>query len=175
MNQSVLQAIIQKGHWEEGHWEDGVMLSVDPPETAFGYTYHAHMIPPLCPKDMLLLGSGKVLGNSTVQKLIEKVFGKIESVVEIDLQNGIDAKSYVEESRDKFDYIAVDLWCGSRMCDFVKDKNFASKLFEMCNGFICLNVPYSCIKTIANVYTEAGFNYDRFDQVEGNGIIWFSK
>ena len=56
------------------HIEKGVIQSVEPPESHFGFSYWSLMIPPVKPENALMLGCG----NHTVPKLIEKIWGKFD-------------------------------------------------------------------------------------------------
>ena len=47
------------------------IVSLKPPETAFGFTCFAHMIPPFKPEHTLLLG----YGGGTVSELMRKIWG----------------------------------------------------------------------------------------------------
>jgi len=145
--------------------------SLNPPETAFGFTYHAHMIPPFKPEDMLILGSV----GETVERLIYKIYGNVSRCA-IDLQKGQDAREWVVKYHSKnvvFDYIVVDLWNEDKVCEFIYEPKFAAALRKIATGLVSFNIPAGDINKIYQVYTDAGFNYARFDTIEANAVIFF--
>lgn len=130
----------------EGHrvlMQDGVILSVavadgDPP---FGYW--TEMLPEGTPRSALLLG----LGAGTLAHLLTRRFPGIR-IVGVDIDSGLiefarrnfdlalpnlqivigDAFAYVGSCRERFDYVAVDLFCGHAFQRGVLSKPFLRQL-----------------------------------------------
>jgi spermidine synthase len=114
----------------EGHralMADGVILSVAVGETDPPFGYWAAMLPEGSPKSALLLG----LGAGTLAHLLTRRFPDIR-IVGVDIDPEIvefarrhfdlalpnlqvvvgDALAYAAHCTDRFDYVAVDLFCG---------------------------------------------------------------
>src|SRR3990167_4098370 len=124
-----------------------VVASISPSETLFGYTYHAHMIPPFRPESMLILGYG--LGQ--IADLTRKIWGNVK-ITGVDLVNQefpyleykmhiADAYDYVCECtigivKTRYDYIAIDLFDGEEVPRFVFEPEFAIRLKDMTKKLI---------------------------------------
>lgn len=154
--------------------------SVNPPQTLFGYTYWAHMIPPIRPDNTLILG----YGSGTVAKLIDLIWNK-PPILGVDLFDSgqapiiiMNAYKFVEDCKDQFDYVCVDLWSDGICNDFVlNDKNFIECLRRITKRFLCLNVPYLPSDESVNhirKYVDTGFRCDRAVVTGGNVVEWFS-
>lgn len=150
--------------------EDGAIVSMNPPETLFGFTYHAHMIPPVKPHRSLVLGCW----GWTIERLTKKVWGNDCHMRGIDSAIGTaEAAVFVNSTPNKYDYIALDLWNGSKVCDFIYRLEFSKRLHEICTGLLCMNIPIRDSEDRALVYLDAGFKYLRHDVVDGNAVIWW--
>ena len=147
--------------------EKGVIQSIEPPASLFGFTYWSHMIPPYKPERVLMLGCG----GHTIPKLIEKVWGKFD----LTCNEKYDAKqilSDVAESHYKFDYIIVDLFSGAKMPEIVYDEKFIDNLQTVAQKLVAINTP---------IDTNVSYSYEhqnRFIHVatrgtEDNAIMFF--
>ena len=88
--------------------DKGVVQSIDPPESHFGFTYWALMIPPFKPKKILMLGCG----DHTIIKLIEKIYDFVENTCNC---MGKDAFLLVDNSvkyKGEWDYVWKSLVTG---------------------------------------------------------------
>jgi hypothetical protein len=167
--------------------KSGALYAVDPAETQFGYLYFAHMVPPVKPEHSLILG----YGHGTVADLMRKIWGSDLKITGVDLlgyqkvgawneyrMEVMDAKLYIKKCTDhviktRFDYIAIDLWDGTRVPEFVFDVEFAVRLREMAKRYVCINVPTKDVARLKGFY-DYGFKYDRVVPIEGNSIVWWS-
>ena|SRR3990167_3862373 len=159
------------------------LVSVSPSESLFGYTYHSYMIPPFNPQSTLILG----YGNGQVADLINRVHGqakitgvdlvpqeykRIEYKMEIK-----DAYEYVKSCtnlpiKTRFDYIAIDLFDGERVPDFVFDTEFVVRLKEMSKKLICVNALAEDFNRM-KPYHEYGFKFHRAVNIFGNIVTWW--
>lgn len=168
-------------------FDDGALHSIEPPETLFGATYFAHMIPPFKPSHTLMLG----YGWGTVAELMRKIYGndlkitavdiigyqKVDAYIEYKMEVA-DAKDYVWDSTDSvikrmFDYVAIDLWDGKEVPNFIFHTEFVVRLREMAKRMICLNIPAVDVKKLKS-YLDYGFKFERFVPIEGNSVQWWS-
>lgn len=174
------QLVLDRNKDAKLHWHGGGLYSMTPPETMFGYTVHAHMIPPFEPEYGLILGSS----GGTVTKLIKKIYpdASLDCVDKESRPGGeddssfylIDAKEFISRfNYPRFDFICIDLWNGAKVCDLIYDPEFATKIAQICNGLMCMNIP-SADADNAIVYHDAGFEYDRHVNVDANSVIWWS-
>lgn len=151
--------------------EDGALVSVSPPETLFGFTYFSHMIPPVKPEFGLILG----YGDGVVANLIRTIWGSNVLLTGIDKRQGDNAENFVSD--ESYDYICIDLWNGSKVCDFIYRKEFAKRIYNICTGLLCMNIPLPDLenrKQVYLVYHDVGFKYLRHDIVDNNAVIWWS-
>lgn len=166
--------------------ESGALYGIEPAETMFGFLYFSHMIPPVMPAHSLFLGYG--LG--TVPELMRRVWGHCK-ITGVDLQGYqkkdaymeykmevMDARQYVWESTEsvikrRFDYIAIDLWEGKKVPDFIYETEFVVRLREMAKKYICLNIPANDIPKL-KTYFDYGFKFERHSPIEGNSVQWWS-
>ena len=159
--------------------------SVNPPETNFGFYYFSHMIPPVKPSHMLMLG----YGEGVVAELTRKIWGQVKitavdsayqatGYAEFDRLD-MDAREFlVENARPglipyRYDYIAVDLWEGGNVCEFIYDSNFVKSLKAASRGLVCVNIPQTDFGKMEPYYV-LGFKYERHVVVDGNMVIWWS-
>lgn len=166
---------------------DGALYSIDPPETLFGYTYHAHMIPPFKPESTLILG----YGQGQIAHLMRKIWGSGVKITAVDIEKypskfieyktkTMDAYEYVKDCtgsilKTRFDYICVDIWNGLKVPDFVLDVEFAVRLKQMAKKLVCINILQSNMRKINNTFENyGGFKLDRGVPVEANCVMWWS-
>lgn len=163
---------------------NGALQSVSPPTSLFGYTYWSHMIPPIKPNDMLMLG----YGWGTVASLTKGIYGEDIRVTGVDLANlnnpeclQMNAYDYIDKHNPEptWDYICIDLWDGPKSLSYtVNDKEFIEKIAAICKGFVCLNILLPESKEDhqehIRMYENAGFIYDRNVVLYGNLVEWFS-
>ena len=169
--------------------DDGYIQSIDPPETLFGFTYWASMIPPTKPERMLILG----YGNGTVAKLTRKIWWKDFKVYGVDLAfpseipwdsdtfplitHQCDAYKFVTECEEEweqtYDFIVVDLYNGLKVCDFIFDEKFVKRLSEIATLRIAVNVFEQDFERIA-VYDHF-FKHELTKSVLRNRVSFFKK
>jgi len=137
-------------------YQGDTVASFEPSDFLWGYSYHSHCIPPFKPSSVLILGYGR----GHIASLIRKIHGSDVKVTGVDLIAWdykyveykiviADAKDYVKEStshiftKNRFDYIVVDLFDGYKVPDFVFEAEFAIRLKEMTKKLICLKKKYN--------------------------------
>lgn len=151
--------------------EDGLLQSVDPPESYFGFTYWSFMIPPFKPESILMLGCGK----HTVIKLIEKVYGKD---FELECSGDEDAFKFVKKlakKKKQYDYVIVDFWEGGKVYDEVlSGTDFIKSLDKLSKGLIVLNVNTGLFKLYETQYGNY-FEILLTKQLTGNDIVFLKK
>lgn len=167
-------------------YRKGVMQSVKPAETMFGYTTFAHFVPPFKPEHTLILG----YGGGSAADLMAKIWGSQIKITGVDVEphdftrkeyrmKTMDAKEYVWQETDsyifkpKFDFILIDLWDGGKVCDFVFDVEFVVRLKELAIGLVCMNILAEDFAKCKSYY-DYGFKFDRAVNIEGNLVIWWS-
>ena len=165
--------------------DDGVLHSVYPAETMFGYFYFSHLIPPFKPENVLILG----YGFGTVAELIRRVWGADVAITGVD-QLAVDARyleyklltqdayDYVRECTDgvikkRYDYVVIDLFNGKLVPEFVFEVDFAKRIREMTKRLLAINVLESDIPSLKPYY-DHGFQFDKVDPVEGNRVVFWS-
>lgn len=165
--------------------DDGALYSFDPPETLFGFTYHAHMIPPYKPEKMLILG----YGDGAIAELTRKIWGNDIEITGVDIckydykftEYKIivkDALQYVVECtesmfRKQYDYIVVDLYCSKKMPKFIFNVEFIVRLAKMSKEMISIN----CITDYSerlNIYSDYGFKFEKGDIIERQFVGFWS-
>jgi len=160
--------------------------SISPPETAFLFTVWGHMVPPYRPDHTLILG----YGGGTVAELMRKVWGQCKITgVDLEMPRFVnyqeyklmecDAVEFVDDCtkdliKTRFDYILVDLWENGKVCQFIYSPEFVNRLKEMTKRFICVNIPVEDLGKM-RAYNDAGFQFLRHVNVEGNIITWWSN
>lgn len=171
--------------------KNNVMYSMKPAVSMFGYTCHAHMIPPFKPNHTLILG----YGAGTVAELMRKVWGNDLNITGVDLEatnhDFVEYKIKIQDAKEwlvdattpafkdylfpqtKYDYIAIDLWDGDKVCDFVFDVEFAVRLRELATGLICTNVKITDVPHLKNFH-DYGYAFDRAVPIWGNQVVWWS-
>ena len=162
----------------------GALYSVTPPESMFGYTIWAHMIPPFRPESALILG----YGGGTVAELIRKIWGQCKITgVDMEIQKNafleyklkcMDAKKFVWDCttgifKSKFDYVCIDLWDGHKVPDFIFETEFVVRLREMTKKLISMNIHERNVVDTKNYY-DYGFSFDRVVPIESNRVLWWS-
>ncbi len=124
---------------------NGSLQSIDPPETAFGYSYWSQMIPPFKPESVLILGAGK----GTIEKLIRKVWGDDFLIERWDINTPelvipgtytVDAHKYVCNTQRNHDYTVVDISEGSEIPDWLFSEYFVKHLARITKKLLSINV-----------------------------------
>ena len=155
--------------------------SVNPPETGFGYNYWSHMIPPVKPKDVLMLG----YGEGTVGKLIKKIWGDDVRIVGVDIhepkrENAPDeflrmpADVYLRAAHPyKFDFVAVDIFEGENIPKFVFSNEFVAHLRSRVIGRLAINI-WKKHQEMMDEY-RALFHIERIKVCDegGNNLVYF--
>ena len=172
-----------KGHPNLEIFSQGfAVASFEPEDFLWGYSYHSHCIPPFKPSSVLILGYGK----GQVANLIRKIHGSDIQVTGVDLVPQdykymeykiviADAKDYVKEStshiftKNRFDYIVVDLFDGDKVPDFVFESEFVSRLYQMTKKMLCLNVMADDFGRL-KAYHDYNFKFHRFVPLFGNSV-----
>jgi SAM-dependent methyltransferase len=170
--------------------QGNALYSVNPPESLFGYTVWGNLIPPFRPAHTLILG----YGGGTVAALMRKIWGQCKVTgVDMEAQNWkyteykmkvMDAKDFLKDAttpafkdylftKDKFDYVCIDLWEGQKVCDFVFDVEFAVRLREIATGLVSMNVLASDVPRLKN-FNDYGYQFDRTVPCEKNQVVWWS-
>lgn len=151
---------------------NGIIQSVNPPETAFGYSYWSYMIPPFKPKSVLILGAGQ----GTIENLIKKIWGEVISITSVDIKVpaaiNMDAREYVRICNHKYDYVVVDIGIGADIPDFVFSEEFVKDLAKITGKLLAINVltlgkPYNM------EYYEKYFNTDFYKTCLYNKIQFY--
>lgn len=136
---------------------DGVVQSISPEDGLADGGYWAAMLPDEPPRQVLILG----LGGGTLARLLQARWGALR-VVGVDDDDGLleiaraagwlpslglevvvgDAFVYVEHCRERFDYVAVDLFRGERMPGRVLGKPFLRRLRALVepHGRVAINL-----------------------------------
>jgi len=161
------------------------VVSFEPADFLWGYSYHSHCIPPFKPESVLILGYGR----GQIANLIRKVYGSDVKITGVDLvpqdykyvEYKIvidDAKEYVRKAtsgifiKDRFDFIVVDLFDGDKVPNFVFSAEFASCLYQMTRKLLCLNVTAEDFNRL-KAYHDYRFKFHRFVPLFGNSIsMW---
>lgn len=176
------------------HGPGGAVYSVYPPETMFGYTVWAHMVPPFKPEHTLILG----YGGGTVAELMRKIWGPQLKITGIEIEPRkfqyneyrlkiMDAKEYVWENtrdsffrdtiplfnKDKYDYVCIDVWNDYEVPAFVFETEFVVRLREMATKLVCMNIHAKDIPKV-RAYYDYGYKFDRTVSVEDNQVLWWS-
>lgn len=165
----------------------GVLYSIDPPETLFGFTYHAHMIPPFKPEHTLILG----YGAGQIASLMRMIWGAAIKITAVD-NDKYDHK-YVEFKmhlmdgwlfmkdctsgifKKKFDYVCVDMWREDKVPDILFTAEFAVRLREMSKRLISINVPKcDMFRLKKSIEDYGGLTFERGDLVGDNVVLWWS-
>jgi hypothetical protein len=151
-------------------YQGGQMHSVEPPESFFGFTYWALMIPPECPENPLILGGCK--GRPcTIQALIEKIWNPPQ-FTDIDILNGHDAFEFVQQTEDTFDYIIVDLWNGDKIEERIFDDEFVTNLAKIATLRISVNVHEEHLSRLLEAY-EKHFKLELGKSIGNNRVVFF--
>lgn len=158
------------------------IASVKPAESLWGYTYHAHMIPPFCPSEALILG----YGGGQVAELIRRAWGpvKITGVDLVPCDEYLEHKMFTGDAdefihdctrgliKTRFDYVAVDLFANGQVPDFVFKDGTARRLRQMTKTLLCVNAMMEDFERLRNLH-EAGFEFHRHAQVFGNIVSYW--
>lgn len=124
----------------------GVLQSVWPPESYFGFSVWALLIPPFKPESVLLLG----YGHGTVAGLMRKVWGDGIMICGVDqnipkaVQGPFkffkgDAFNFVRNCQEKYDYVLVDLFDGGFIPEEVWSEEFVNDLARVTKRMLCVN------------------------------------
>ena len=165
--------------------QGNTVASFEPIDFLWGYSYHSHCIPPFKPSSVLILGYGK----GQIASLIRKIHGSDIQVTGVDLVPQdykymeykiviADAKDYVKEStshiftKNRFDYIVVDLFDGDKVPDFVFESEFASRLYQMTKKMLCLNVMAEDFGRL-KAYHDYNFKFHRMVPLFLNSISFW--
>ena len=132
------------------------------PETLFGFTVWAHMIPPFCPKDVLILGECYI----TLAPLIRKIWG-----TEISICFGNASTQF----KSTFECVCIDLWDGREPTKIIFMPEFVLWLKELAPRMICANVPRKdMLRLQRNLCDHGPFRFERADPVGDNVVLWWS-
>ena len=116
------------------------LQSIDPPETAFGYSYWSYMIPPFKPESVLILGAG----GGTIEKLIKNVWGDDFPIRSVDVKAHaifiMDVREYVRISDKIHDYVVVDISNGAEIPDWLFSEEFVKDLARITKKLLSINV-----------------------------------
>ena len=80
MNSRVIEMIEKNG--SRFLYRNGALMSIDPPESGFGYFVWSHLIPPFKPEHTLILG----YGGGTCAELMRKIWGDQLKITGVDLE-----------------------------------------------------------------------------------------
>ena len=166
-------------------YQGDTVASFEPSDFLWGYSYHSHCIPPFKPSSVLILGYGR----GHIASLIRKIHGSDVKVTGVDLIAWdykyveykiviADAKDYVKEStshiftKNRFDYIVVDLFDGYKVPDFVFESEFASRLYQMTKKMLCLNVMAEDFGRL-KAYHDYNFKFHRMVPLFLNSISFW--
>ena len=132
-----------------------VQQSMHPPQMLFGYTYHAMMIPPFPPKNMLILG----YGWGTIAHLTHRIWNyginmdavdiapqEAESIL-LDEENVVsllimDAERFVQGCKRIYDYVVIDLYNHDRIPKFVFSDSFIEGIRKITGRCLAINCTY---------------------------------
>lgn len=172
---------------EPSNGKQGMIDAVNPPETEFGFLYFSHQIPPIRPKHTLMLG----YGFGVTADLMRKIWGPGCKITAVDLRGYqkpgayeefdmkvMDAYDFVKQCtngiiKTRFDYIAIDLWEGDKVCPFIYQPEFAVRIKEMAKNLVSINQPKDEFKKL-KIFFDSGFKYERFVDIEANKVSWWS-
>lgn len=161
----------------------GDISSISPAESLFGYTYHAHMIPPYKPSEILIIG----YGQGTIASLIRKVWDRVQITgVDAEAQDWpyvehkllvCDAYDFVKECtnsiiKKRYDYIVVDLLHNGKVPDFIYSAEFATRLYSMTKTLMSINTPASEFSKLKCFY-DYGFKFHRHVQIFSNTVSFW--
>ncbi len=136
----------------------GVIQSVSPRDALAWGSYWAAMVPPFAPRRALVLG----LGGATLPHLIVHRWSAVVDFVGVDddaelltlVRNAgwldvprlepvcADAFAFVQSCRERFDYVAVDLYRGDNFPRRALGRRFLTRLATLLEppGWLCLNL-----------------------------------
>jgi len=137
---------------------DGVIQSVAPQDALAWGSYWAAMVPPFAPRRALVLG----LAGATLPHLIAHRWGSVGRLVGVDDDATLltlvgdagwlnvpglepvcaDAFAFVESCRERFEYVAVDLYRGDAFPRRVLRRRFLQRLSALLDppAWLCLNL-----------------------------------
>lgn len=166
------------------HYEDGVLFSVDPPQSYFGFTYWSLMIPPFKPESTLIIG----YGAGTIAELIRRIWQtySIYGIEKSDkykynfhkdggtiIERG-DAFNYSLESYKRtYDYVIVDLFVGKDAPSKIWTEEFAQLMAKITNKMLAINTLGE--DSAYEVYKKQGFSLPVVKQFRMNKIPFFVK
>ena len=174
---------------------NGVIQSVGPRDALAWGSYWAAMVPPFAPRRALVLG----LGGATLPRLIVHRWGGAARLVGVDDDAELlslvreagwldvpglepvcaDAFAFVHACRERFDYVAVDLYRGDALPHRVLGRRFLAQLSTLLEppAWLCLNlygprVSASSLAPLARLFTlrhklEVGDNVVVHASLEG--------
>ena len=132
-------------------YDKGVLHSVWPPESYFGFSMWALAVPPFKPESVLLLG----YGFGAIAGLIRKIWGEDFWITGVDLKipstnaagkltNLVEADAFdyvkdVKVCQEQYDYVVVDLFNGAEIPNEVWSKEFADNLARITKKMLCIN------------------------------------
>ena len=116
--------------------EKGVIQAVDPPESHFGFSYWALMIPPVEPHRVLMLGCGK----HTIPRLMRRIWGGWWSLICNETDDAFEFVARLAKvGGQKFDYIIIDLFEGPNVPPEIYSKDFLQNIASLSEGLIAIN------------------------------------
>jgi spermidine synthase len=168
---------------------DGVVQSISPEDGLARGGYWAAMLPAVRPRRALILG----LGGGTLVRLLQARWGAALQIVGVDddlaiietaraagwlPQAGLeialdDAFSFVRTCRERFDYVAVDLFRGEQMIGRVFSKPFLKQVHHLLvpHGWLAINMFRDRRQTLRLQRIAAVFQLRDQVPVGGNLIV----
>ena len=162
--------------------KDGVLQSVLPATTGFGFLYFSDMIPPFKPKNVLILGYG--LG--TTAQLIKKIWGEVDIMgvdsemypnrFKLDFFAQADIKTFLPEIDPLvgYDYIIIDIFNGAQIPEFVMSKEFVEGIINLNPKLIAINTFHEPASEIMHEWDEAFYTSFWKTNSMGNTIHFYS-
>lgn len=148
-----------------------VLDSIDPCFSLFGYTYWSYLIPPFRPERVLVLGSGR----GTVSGLLRRIFGDVvidlvdsEFFDNFGINHVSDAKDFLFQTSEKWDYIVVDLSDQHGVLPMVFSAEFVELVKSRCSRMVGLNC-FARDRDRARIWAES-FAVESMSAIQGNLI-----
>lgn len=165
---------------------DNVIQGFKPAEYMFGYTYHAHAVPPFKPESMLMLG----YGFGTVAELSRKVWGADVKITGIDIEFPNpppyfeyklickDAFQFVKDESKmipliRYDYIAIDIYDGGIEKEFIFDERFVDCIEKLSTSLVSINICSYSMDRLKPYYDK--FEFDRASNVGNQLVVYWRK
>jgi spermidine synthase len=167
---------------------DGVVQSISPEDGLARGGYWAAMVPSVRPRRALILG----LGGGTVARLLRARFGDQPHIIGVDDDVGIvetaraagwlladvevvlaDAFEFVRTCRERFDYIAIDLFRGERLIGRAVARPFLRSVRGLLEppGMLAVNLYRDIYAPLRIARLEALFDVREQVHVGGNVVV----